>query len=302
MEFEFQYPLFFILLIPILCIYLCPISAPKRYFVHLNFFTNFSRFINKQKLIYSLIASMIVIALASPITYEQKSPNNKKGRDLVIAIDSSGSMGESGFNNEKKEIRKFDTVLNILNNFIDKRYDDNIGVVVFGTFAFASAPLTYDTNALKYVLRFLDVGIAGNNTAIGEGINQSLRVLKNGNASKKVIILLTDGFTNSGFISAKNAVSKAKQKKIKIYTIGLGDDGSFDEGLLKTIAKDSNGKFFKAKNASDLQKIYSKLNSLEPSPIRSEHYLHKRVLFHIPLFIAIAFLIFTLLRRVGLRK
>ena len=245
---------------------------------------------------------MIVTALASPITYEQKSPNNRKGRDLVIALDSSGSMGESGFNNEKKDIRKFDAVVEILSNFIDKRYDDNIGVVVFGTFAFASAPLTYDTGALKYVLNFLDVGIAGDNTAIGEGINQSLRVLQNGDASKKVVILLSDGFANSGSISAKDAVIKATKEHIKIYTIGLGKDGDFDENLLKLIAKNSGGKFFKAKNASALQEVYSELNSLEPSPIRSEHYLHKRVLFHIPLFIAIAFLIFILIRRVGLRR
>ena len=302
MHFEFQYPLFFLLLIPIFCIYLCPISAPKRYFVHLNFFAKFSRFINKEKLIYSIIAAMIVTALASPISYEQKSPNNRKGRDLVIALDSSGSMGESGFNNEKKDIRKFDAVISILNNFITKRYDDNMGVVVFGTFAFASSPLTYDTGALKYVLQFLDVGIAGNNTAIGEGISQSLRVLENGEAAKKVVILLSDGFTNSGSISAKDAVKKAKQQNIKIYTIGLGKDGNFDEKLLKIIAKDSGGKFFKAKNASQLEDVYDELNSLEPSPIRSEYYLHKRILFHIPLFIAIALLIFILLRRVGLRS
>jgi len=245
---------------------------------------------------------MIVISLASPITYEQKSPNNRKGRDLVIALDSSGSMGESGFDNEKKDIRKFDTVVAILNDFIDKRYDDNIGIVLFGTFAFASAPLTYDTTALKYVLQFLDVGLAGENTAIGEGINQSLRVLQNGDASKKVVILLSDGFTNSGSISAKNAVIKAKKEKVKIYTIGLGKDGDFDEKLLKLIAKDSNGKFFKAKNASQLQEIYIEINSLEPSPIRSQHYLHKKILFFIPLFIAISLLIFMLLRRVGLKK
>jgi Ca-activated chloride channel family protein len=245
---------------------------------------------------------MMVSALASPITYEQKSPNNRKGRDLVIVLDSSGSMGESGYSAEKSDERKFDVVISVLNDFISKRYDDNMGIVVFGTFAFASAPLTYDTNALKYVLRFLDVGIAGDNTAIGEGIEQAIRVLDNGSAEKKVIILLSDGFANSGSISAKDAVKQAIDKGIKIYTIGLGESKEYDEKLLKLIAKDSKGKFFKAQNASSLQEVYSELNSLEPSPIRSEHYLHKRVLFHIPLFIAIALLIFLSLKRLGLRR
>ena len=245
---------------------------------------------------------MIVTALATPITYEQKSPSNKKGRDLVLALDASGSMGESGFDAEKKELRKFDVVVSVLNDFIDKRADDNMGVVVFGTFAFASVPLTYDTNALKYVMHFLDVGIAGDNTAIGEAIEQSNRVLNVGDASKKVIILLSDGFTNSGAISAKDAVKYSLKHNIKIYTIGLGKAGDYDEKLLKLIAKDSGGKFFKAQNAEDLREVYTKLNSLEPSPIRSEHYLHKNLLFSIPLFIAIALLVFMLLRRLGLKK
>ena len=245
---------------------------------------------------------MIVTALASPITYEQKSPNNKKGRDLVLALDSSGSMGESGFNAEKKELRKFDVVVSILNYFIDKRFNDNIGVVVFGTYAFASVPLTYDTNALKYVMQFLDVGIAGDNTAIGEAIEQSNRVLSMGKASKKVIILLSDGFTNSGFISVKDAIKYSLKNKIKIYTIGLGKKGDYDENLLKLIAKNSGGKFFNASSADDLREVYAQLNSLEPSPIRSQHYLHKNLLFSIPLFIAIVLFIFILLKRFRLSK
>jgi Ca-activated chloride channel family protein len=245
---------------------------------------------------------MIVTALASPISYEQKSQNNKKGRDLVLALDTSGSMGESGFNTEKKELRKFDIVVSVLNNFIDKRYDDNMGVVVFGTYAFASVPLTYDTNALKYIMQFLDVGMVGDNTAIGEAIEQSNRVLSMGEASKKVIILLSDGFTNSGSISVKEALKYSLKNKIKIYTIGLGKKGDFDENLLKLIAKNSKGKFFHANNADDLHEVYSELNSLEPSPIRSQHYLHKNLLFGIPLFIAILLFIFMLLKRFRLKQ
>ena len=297
MQFEFEYPFFFLLLIPFICIYICPFSAQKIYFPHLAFFANTKRWIDKEKLIYLLIALLFVTALASPITYEQKSPNHRKGRDLVIVLDSSGSMGESGYNNEEPQLRKFDAVRNILKRFIIERYDDNLGVVVFGTFAFASSPLTYDRDALNYLMQFLDVGIAGDNTAIGDAVFQGIKVLDNGHAKKKVMILLSDGFQNSGVISPKAAVKQAQKKQIIIYTIGLGKKGDYDEALLQQIAKDSGGKFFKAKDAQELENVYDTLDELEPSPIRSQHYLHKTVLFNLPLFIAIALLIYLLISR-----
>lgn len=236
-------------------------------------------------------------ALASPISYEQKSPNHRKGRDLVIAIDTSGSMGESRYDKETPQVRKFDSVLEILNNFILKRYDDNLGVVVFGNFAFASAPLTYDRKSLAFTLKYLDVGLAGDNTAIGDGLMQSVRVLKESKTQNRVIILLSDGYQNSGTFSPADGVKEAQKQKIKIYTIGIGKSSDFDEPLLRKIAKESGGKFFQAADAASMQEVYDAIDSLEPSPLRSEHYLHKTLLFDIPLFVVIFLLSFILLRR-----
>lgn len=297
MHFEFEYLSAFILLLPTLCIYLCPRSAPKRYFVHLQLFSALSRFLNREKLLFTLIATLMITALASPITYEKKSPNYRKGRDLVFVIDASGSMGESGYDKERRVERKFDTVLHILDNFIAKRYDDNLGVVVFGTFAFANAPLTYDKEALRFVLKFLDVSIAGTSTAIGDGIYQAVRLLKQGSAKEKVIILLSDGYQNSGSHSPKQSVQEALKIGAKIYTIGIGDAKDYDKKLLETIAKQSGGTFFGAKDSDELREVYEDIDNLEPSPIRSEHYLHKTLLFDIPLFGAIALLLFMLLKR-----
>ena len=297
MHFEFEYFFAFILLLPIICIYKCPQSAPRKYFVHLHFFAKFARFINREKLLFSLISFLIIAAIASPITYEKKSPNHRKGRDLVIVLDTSGSMGESGYDKEQIQVRKFDSVIEILDTFIEKRYDDNLGVVVFGDYAFANAPLTYDRNALRFVLKFLDVGIAGDNTAIGDGIYQALRVLENGNAAKKVMILISDGYHNSGTFSPKEAVKMAIDDNVIIYTIGVGESKDYDEALLKKIATNSHGAFFQAKDADSMREVYEEIDSLEPSPIRSEHYLHKTLLFDIPLFIAIAILLFMLLKR-----
>jgi Ca-activated chloride channel family protein len=244
----------------------------------------------------------LVSALASPISYEQKSPNHRKGRDLVIALDTSGSMGESGYDKETKETRKFDTVLTILNNFILHRYDDNLGVVVFGNFAFGAAPLTYDRKSLSFILKYLDVGIAGDNTAIGDGLMQAIRLLKHSKTENKVIILLSDGYQNSGTFSPKDGVTLAKQQKIKIYTIGIGKKSDYDASLLEHIAKESGGEFFQAESAASMRDVYKEIDSLEPSPIRSQHYLHKTLLFDIPLFGAIVVLIFILLRRVKANK
>jgi len=210
MHFEFQYIWYFFLFLPLVCIYLCPLSAPKRYFVHLHLF-NKQRFrLNKERLLFLAAFAFIIFALASPITYEQKSPNHRKGRDLVIALDISGSMSESGYDKETPTNRKFDSVLTVLNNFILHRYDDNLGVVAFGNFAFALSPLTYDRTSLNFVSKFLDVGLAGDNTAIGDGIIQSIKVLEHSTTQNKVIILLSDGYQNSGTYSPKDGVKKAK--------------------------------------------------------------------------------------------
>jgi Ca-activated chloride channel family protein len=297
MYFEFENIYYFLLLPLISCIYLCPITTEKKYFVHLHLFSKFKKFIDKDKLIFSIILISIITALASPITYAQKSPNNRKGRDLVIVLDTSGSMGESGYDNEQIDKRKFDSLKEMLKDFILKRYDDNIGVVVFGTFAYATAPLTYDREALNYVLDFVDVGIAGDNTAIGDGLAQAFRVLKYGDAKKKVILLLSDGYQNSGSLSVKDAVELASKSGVKIYTVGVGKKGEYDKELLDIIAKSSKAKFFTAKDASELKDVYKAIDRLEPSPIRSQHYLHKNLLFDIPLFIAIALLIVILIKR-----
>jgi len=296
-HFEFQFPLYFLLLLSVLCIYICPLCAPKRYFVHINFFTKATRYINREKLLFLLTFIFLVTALASPISYEQKSPNHRKGRDLVIALDTSGSMGESGYDKETKETRKFDAVLAILDNFILHRYDDNLGVVVFGDFAFGAAPLTYDRKSLSFVLKYLDVGIAGDNTAIGDGLMQAIKVLEHSQTENRVIILLSDGYQNSGSFSPKDGVSLAKKRDIKIYTIGIGKESDYDASLLSQIAKESGGRFFQAEDAASMKDVYREIDSLEPSPIRSQHYLHKTLLFDIPLFGAIVLLIFILLRR-----
>ena len=241
----------------------------------------------------------MVTALASPISYDAKASHERKGRDLIFVLDTSGSMGESGFDKEQKSKIKLDLLKDVISSFIQNRYDDNVGVSVFGTFAYSSVPLTYDMSAVSFLLNFLDVGIAGENTAIGDGLKNAISLLDKGDAKSKVIILITDGFANSGSSSIKDAVDEAHKKGIKIYTIGIGKKGSYDAALLRKIASNTMAKMFEANSADMLRDVYRELDTLEPSKIRSEHYLNKKVLFMYPLDIAALLLLFLLMRRRG---
>ena len=295
-HFAFEHPYALVLLLLIVCIYKCPVSAREIRFPHTHFFGNVTTFLNKEKLLFSIILASMIVALASPITYDQKEQNKRKGRDLVFALDTSGSMSESGYDEEHRQEEKFAVLKELLRDFIKHRFDDNMGVSIFGTFAYPAVPLTYDVKSVSFLLDFFNVSIAGENTAIGEGLWSALKILEKGHAKNRVIVLITDGYQNSGAISVKQAVQKAKKMGVKIYTIGIGKKSDFDANLLERIAKESGGKMFAAQNAKELEAVYEELDALEPSNIRSANYLNKHLLFPPFLWFALALLLLVLRR------
>jgi len=287
--------LLLLLLIP--CLIWCKLKSKILYFPKSQWLPKRVFIWDNSTLWIIAIYSLIVLAISSPYSYDSKLVSNKKGRDLVLVLDTSGSMAERGFNRENINQSRYDISVNLAKDFIKNRYDDNIGLVVFGSFAFSASPLTYDLKALNEMFELTtNVGIAGTSTAIGDAIIQGVKTIDAGEAKSKVIILLTDGKHNAGVKSPREAVSMAVSKGIKIYTIGIGKKGEYDENLLLTIAKDSKGESFFASNSSELKKIYETIDKLEPSPIRSEEYLNKKEMFIYPLFLAIV-LLFTLLWR-----
>ena len=237
----------------------------------------------------------MVIALAKPFIYDAQSNTHKKGRDLILTLDASGSMAQRGFNTEDRFQNKFEANLALASHFIQKRQDDNMGVVIFGTFAYTASPLTYDLPSLSYLLNLTNVGIAGDSTAIGDAIMQSIRTLSFGEAKNKAIILLTDGHHNAGTFSPKMAVKEAKKKGVKIYTIGLGKKSDYDAALLDTISKKTGAVSYSATSSEDLAKIYKEINTLEPSAIRSENYLNQQLLIALPLGIVFVLLLLWVL-------
>jgi Ca-activated chloride channel family protein len=140
-----------------------------------------------------------------------------------------------------------------------------------------------------------NVGLAGESTALGDAIMQSIRTLSYGEAKNKVIILLTDGYHNAGQTSPKEAVQKAKDLGIKIYTIGIGKRSDYDVSLLETIAEQSGAKSYAASSAKALSKVYDEINALEPSAIRSENYLNQRLLILYPLALVLLLLLLWVL-------
>jgi Ca-activated chloride channel family protein len=239
--------------------------------------------------------SLMVFALAKPFVYDAKSTQHRKGRDLILAIDASGSMAQSGFNEKERFQNKFETTIALSKAFTKKRFDDNIGVVIFGTFAYTASPLTYDLESLNYLLEMTTVGLAGESTAIGDALMQAIRTLSFGEAKNRAIILLTDGFHNAGRTPPSLAVKKAKNLGIKIYTIGIGKKSDYDVALLETIAKATAAKSYHASKASELRKIYEEIDQLEPSPIRSENYLNQRLLSFFPLCVVLLLLLLWIL-------
>lgn len=291
MHFTFSSPFFLLLLLLLPCFLWCREHNRTYYFPKLDWAGRESALLSWEPWLKMLIYALFVVALAKPFVYDAAGNQHKKGRDLVLAIDASGSMAQSGFDEKDRLKTKYETTLDLSSDFIKHRFDDNMGVVVFGTFAYTASPLTYDLETLESLLKMTTVGIAGESTAIGDALMQAMRTLSFGEARSKAIILLTDGYHNAGRNSPKAAVAKAKKEGVRIYTIGIGKPSDYDAALLETIAKESGGKNYAAASASQLKEVYKEIDRLEPSPVRGENYLNQRLLIFFPLMAALLLLL-----------
>ena len=258
-------------------------------------------FLKLEWIVKILIFILLVVALSSPIVVDKFNPLNRDGKDIVLAIDASGSMNSSGYDADDelsngKRLSRFELTKIVAKDFLLKRYSDNVGIVIYGDFAFIASPITYEKEIVSDMLSYLTQGMAGQNTAIGEAIAMSERAFKHSRAKTKIIILLSDGEHNSGIISPKEALTSIKSKNIKIYTIAIGNKGEADEALLKKIARESGGEFYSAVSAEELQKVYEEIDKLESSKIKSREYLLKNYYYQTLLLLALLLLLFLLYR------
>jgi len=307
--YSFEYPYLIFLLIPIIyCLYRCMEHKKPIYFGHLQFLSAKKNFLKIEWIVKVLIFISLCIALASPIVVDRLNPHNRHGKDIVLAIDASGSMNSSGFVQDSEEfedeisqgkrLSRFEITKIIASEFIQKRVSDNVGVVLYGDFAFIASPITYEKDIVTQMLSYLTQGMAGQNTAIGEAIAMGVRSFKHSKAKSKVIVLLSDGEHNSGSISPKDATKLALDADVKIYTIAVGNEGEADEALLKQIAKDASGEFFNATSAKELKSVYEEIDKLESSKIKSREYLLKDYFYQSFLLLASGLLLFLLYREI----
>ncbi|MFH2091463.1 MAG: VWA domain-containing protein [Pseudomonadota bacterium] len=254
-----------------------------------SFGVKFSRVVPVFKIVALVL---LIIALARPQWGDQKINVTTEGVNIILALDLSESMRALDFKRDNQIVTRLEAVKTVVRKFIMAREGDRIGMVVFGSNAFTQLPLTRDYNTISFILDRLEIGAAGPRTAIGDAIGISLKRLEDIESKSNIIILLTDGKSNSGELSWQDATQIAVQRKVKIYTIGVGTkgeapflvDGMFgkryvyqrvdvDYEALKTIAENTGGSFFQAGDIQALEQIYEMINRLEKTKVDVEKWV-----------------------------
>ena len=225
--------------------------------------------------------AFLITALANPQTKNEEKNTEGEGIDIVLCIDVSGSMTAQDLTPNRLEAAK-----NVAIDFVNRRPTDRIGIVIFSGESFTQCPLTTDKNVLISAIQNIRSGLLEDGTAIGSGLSTSVDRLRSSKTTSKIVVLLTDGENNGGLIDPKTAKEIAKAFGIKVYTIGVGTDGlapqpvqtplgvqmqsvkvSIDEKLLKQIAGETGGKYFRAKDNMGLAGIYETIDELEKSKV-----------------------------------
>ena len=257
---------------------------------------------------------LLVVAAARPEWLGAPLELPVYGRDLMLAVDLSGSMQNGDFELHGRQVDRLTALKAVAEPFIDQRVGDRIGLILFGEQAYLQAPLTFDRPMVKHLLDEAAIGLAGDRTAIGDAIGLALKRAKEGEAKRQVLILLTDGVSNAGQLPPLKAAQLAAGEGLKIYTIGIGAEAmevqsfffsqtvnpstDLDEKTLKAIAATTGGRYFRARNSAELSQIYALLDQLEP--VEREHDLYRPVtdLFPWPLAAALTGALFLLLGEV----
>ncbi|MEN8776117.1 MAG: VWA domain-containing protein [Polaribacter sp.] len=256
--------------------------------------------------ILAIAATIIALARPRNVSVSKKTKTNR-GIDIVMAIDVSASMLARDLKPNRLEALKKVAV-----NFIDRRPNDRIGIVVYAGESFTQTPITSDKGIVKRTISELKWGQLEGGTAIGMGLGSGVNRLKESKAKSKVIILLTDGVNNSGNIDPRTATELAKELGIKVYTIGIGTNGmadfpwsrdprtgklnfrkqqvEIDETLLKEIATETEGKYFRATDNESLKEIYDEIDKLEKTKIEEFKYYNYQEKYRIFIFIALILL------------
>lgn len=254
----------------------------------------------------------LIIVLARPQNSDKWSSSTTEGTDIVLALDISSSMYARDF-----QPNRFESAKAVASQFIQGRESDNIGLVLFAGESLTGMPMTVDRAQLLGYLDGVQIGMLEDGTAIGDGIATSLNRLKEGKAKSKSIILLTDGSNNTGVVAPVTASEVAKELGVKIYTIGVGTNGTapyptrtltgrieftpqpvvIDEATLKAVAEATGGKYFRATNKRVLEEVFAEIDALEKTQMDVRHFSHTEDNYMLWAWLALGFFLLEVILR-----
>ena len=239
-----------------------------------------------------LILILCILAMARPRFSEGKTSIKASGIDMVIALDLSTSMAAMDFVQDGERVNRLQIAKSVLDDFIDQRSNDRLGLVAFAGRAYIAAPLTLDHDFFRMNLKRLDLGIAEDGTAIGSALTAALNRLRAVESKSRIVILMTDGQNNAGKIPPLTAAEAADALEVKVYTIGVGTKGmapfpqkdpfgrtvfveakvDIDEQTLKEVAQKTGGKYYRADNTEAFKEIYAEIDRLEKTEVEMKQY------------------------------
>jgi Ca-activated chloride channel family protein len=262
-----------------------------------------------------LIWALLVTASARPQWLGEAISIPSEGRDLMLAVDLSGSMKQTDMRIQGREVNRLTMIKYVLADFIERRVGDRLGLILFADTAYLQAPLTFDRSTVQTLLDESAIGLVGERTAIGDAIGLAVKRFSEKEESNRVLVLLTDGQNTAGNITPEQSLQLAKANKVTIYTIGVGADeqvvNSFfgqrtinpsqelDERLLSSLARETGGQYFRARDTQELFNIYQLLDTLEPIEGNSQKMRPQSALFYYPLALAMGLSALMLIVGIG---
>jgi Ca-activated chloride channel family protein len=256
-----------------------------------------------RRIIALIIWVCLVTAASQPRWVGDPIELPQSGRDLLLAVDISGSMGTKDMRLDRQMVTRLAAVKNVVGDFVERRKGDRLGLILFGSQAYLQTPLTFDRSTVRGLLEETPLGIAGGKTAIGDAIGLAVKRLLDRPSENRVLILLTDGVNNIGEVSPLQAAKLAADEGIRIYTVGFGADemevpgllfnrtvnpsAELDTQALTKIAGLTGGIYQRARSTTELSNIYAALDELEPIEIEQETFRPEKSLYFWPLSVAL---------------
>jgi len=255
-----------------------------------------------------LVWAALLVAAARPQWIGDAVSMPNSGRDLMVAVDISGSMRVDDMQAGDRRVRRIDAVKVLASDFIGRRRGDRLGLILFGSNAYLQSPLSFDVQTVQRFMREAQIGFAGQETAIGDAIGLAVKRLQSRPAQSRVLILLTDGRDTASTIDPLEAARLAGEMGMRIHTIGIGADSmsvpgllgttigarrvnpsaDLDEETLQRIANETGGRYFRARDPAELAQIYNLIDELEPLEVEEALYRPRQSLLALPLLLALA--------------